>query len=65
MYGSTPMLPDLRLMTLEKPALFQDIVLGGLLENAGMSSFADKLSEADSDAIQAYIVSLANADRED
>ncbi|MDO8861942.1 PQQ-dependent dehydrogenase, methanol/ethanol family [Haliea sp. E1-2-M8] len=65
MYGSTPMLPDLRLMTLEKHAVFQDIVLGGLLENAGMSSFADVLSEDDSEAIQAYIVSMANASRDD
>ncbi len=65
MYGSTPMLPDLRRMTLEKHALFQDIVLGGLLENAGMSSFADTLSEAETEAIQAYIVSLANASRDE
>lgn len=59
MYGSTPMLPDLRRLTPQKHALFHDIVLRGLLEPLGMSSFAAELDEADVDAIQAYVVSLA------
>ena len=56
MYGSTPMLPDLRRLSHQKHMLFQDIVLGGMLESLGMSSFAGDLSEDDVDAIQAYIV---------
>ena len=59
MYGSTPMLPDLRRLTREKHALFHDIVLGGILEPLGMSSFAGDLDEGEVDAIQAYVVSLA------
>lgn len=59
MYGSTPMLPDLRRLSPQKHALFHDIVLGGLLEPLGMSSFAGDLDEAEVDAIQAYVVSLA------
>jgi len=59
MYGSTPMLPDLRRLTAEKHAVFKQIVLGGLLEPLGMSSFAGDLTEAQVDAIQAYIVELS------
>jgi quinohemoprotein ethanol dehydrogenase len=59
MYGSTPMLPDLRRLTSQKHAMFRDIVLGGVLEPLGMSSFAAELDEAEVDAIQAYVVSLA------
>ncbi len=63
MYGSTPMLPDLRRLTPEKHALFTDIVLGGLLESAGMGSFAGVLDAADVRAIQAYVVRLARDTR--
>lgn len=59
MHGSTPMLPDLRRMSLDKHNLFQDIVRGGILEPLGMSSFADDLSEQQVDAIHAYIVNEA------
>jgi len=59
MYGSTPMLPDLRRLTPEKHKLFKQIVLEGLFEPLGMSSFAGDLSEGDVDAIQAYIVTLS------
>ncbi len=59
MYGSTPMLPDLRRLTPDKHLLFRQIVLDGLLEPLGMSSFAGDLSEAEVDAIQAYIVELS------
>ncbi|MEJ2533842.1 MAG: hypothetical protein P8Y92_18885 [Halioglobus sp.] len=53
------MLPDLRRLTPQKHARFRDIVLGGLLEPLGMSSFAGDLDEGEVDAIQAYVVSLA------
>jgi quinohemoprotein ethanol dehydrogenase len=59
MYGSLPMLPDLRRLTPEKHGLFREIVLGGLFEANGMSSFAGDLTEQEVDAIQAYIVSLS------
>ena len=50
-------IPDLRHMGKDKHAIFDDIVLGGVLENAGMVSFADVLNEDDTTAIQAYVVS--------
>ena len=53
------MLPDLRRLTPQKHARFHEIVLGGLLEPLGMSSFAGDLDEDQVDAIQAYVVSLA------
>ncbi len=59
MYGSTPMLPDLRRLTAQKHVLFKDIVLGGIFEINGMSSFADDLSEVEVDAIHAYVVALS------
>ena len=59
MYGSTPMLPDLRRQSLEKHALFREIVLDGLLEPQGMSSFAGDLTPAEVDAVQAYVVNLS------
>ena len=59
MYGSTPMLPDLRRLTPEKHMLFKQIVLEGLFEPLGMSSFAGDLNETEVDAIQAYIVELS------
>ena len=59
MYGSTPMLPDLRRLSPEKHKLFRNIVLEGLFEPLGMSSFAGDLTAAEVDAIQAYIVVLS------
>lgn len=53
------MLPDLRRLSLEKHKLFRNIVLEGLLEPLGMSSFAGDLTAAEVDAIQAYIVALS------
>jgi quinohemoprotein ethanol dehydrogenase len=58
-YGSIPLLPDLRRLSPEKHALFREIVLGGMLESLGMSSFAGVLSAQETDAIQAYIVALS------
>ncbi|MEP1470921.1 MAG: PQQ-dependent dehydrogenase, methanol/ethanol family [Halieaceae bacterium] len=62
-YGSEPMLPDLRRMTPATHANFNRIVREGLYENAGMASFADELSESQVESIRAYIVSLANSAR--
>ena len=58
MYGSLPMLPDLRRLSRDKHKIFQQIVLDGALEPLGMPSFGDDLSAQDADAIQAYIVAL-------
>ena len=59
MYGSVPMLPDLRRLTHDKHDIFKQIVLEGLFEPLGMSSFAGDLNEQEVDAIQAYIVALS------
>ena len=55
-------IPDLRYMTPETHAQFKDIVLGGIRLANGMASFADVLSEADAEAIHAYVISRANED---
>jgi quinohemoprotein ethanol dehydrogenase len=54
--------PDLRRMTPETHARFDEIVLGGALAANGMGSFADVLSKADAEAIHAYLISRANQD---
>jgi quinohemoprotein ethanol dehydrogenase len=51
--------PDLRKLTPEFHAAFKDIVRGGILAPAGMESFSDILSEADVDAIHAYLIDQA------
>ena len=51
--------PDLRRMTPEKQAAFKDIVLHGLLRSRGMPQWDDVFSEADVNAIHAYVLSLA------
>ena len=48
--------PDLRKIPPELHAQFKNIVLKGALAMAGMESFADILSEADVDAIHAYVI---------
>ena len=53
---------DLRHMTRETHASFDDIVLKGLRAEKGMASFANLLSPADVDAIHAYVISRANED---
>lgn len=53
--------PDLRYAAaLNAPELFKAIVLDGVLENNGMVSFGETLSEEDAEEIRAYVVSLAN-----
>jgi quinohemoprotein ethanol dehydrogenase len=51
--------PDLGKMPPELHAVFKNIVLKGALAPAGMESFDDILSEADVDAIHAYVIDQA------
>jgi quinohemoprotein ethanol dehydrogenase len=48
--------PDLRRLTPELHAIFNDIVLGGALAPTGMEKFDDLLSEEDVEAIHAYLI---------
>jgi quinohemoprotein ethanol dehydrogenase len=59
MYGSLPMLPDLRRLTQEKHLIFKNIVLDGILEENGMPNFSGDLSAEQVDGIQAYILTLS------
>ena len=56
-------IPDLRYSTAEVHAQFEQIVLGGARKALGMPSFADKLSSQQLRAIQAYVLSRAEAAR--
>ena len=51
--------PDLRRMSPETHNAFQQIVLGGVLKNAGMPPWDGILSPADVDAIHAYLISIS------
>jgi quinohemoprotein ethanol dehydrogenase len=55
---------DLRHMAPGTHKAFKDIVLKGQLVGLGMASFANVLSEADADAVHAYLIQRANADWE-
>jgi quinohemoprotein ethanol dehydrogenase len=55
----TSVTPDLRKLPPAFHNAFKDIVLGGILAPAGMESFSDILSEADVDAIHAYLIDQA------
>ena len=55
----TSVTPDLRKMPPQYHNLFKDIVLGGAFAPAGMESFSDILSEADVDALHAYLIDQA------
>jgi quinohemoprotein ethanol dehydrogenase len=50
--------PDLRRMPAEAHAAFNEIVLRGGLLAGGMPRWDDPLSEADADAIHAYLIDL-------
>jgi len=53
--------PDLRYAAaLNSQALFNAIVLDGALQENGMVSFAEFLDQGESEALRAYVVSLAN-----
>jgi quinohemoprotein ethanol dehydrogenase len=51
--------PDLRRLTPALHAAFNAIVLRGVLAPAGMARFDDVLSQADADAIHAYLIDQA------
>ena len=51
--------PDLRRMAPETHAAFNQIVLGGLLKQAGMPPWEGVLTQADVDAIHAYLISIS------
>jgi quinohemoprotein ethanol dehydrogenase len=53
---------DLRFMSRETHAAFNDIVLKGVRADKGMASFANLVSQADADAIHAYLISRAHED---
>jgi quinohemoprotein ethanol dehydrogenase len=55
--------PDLRYSTAEVHAQFDAIVRGGARKDLGMPSFGDKLSSQQVRAIQAYVLSRAEASR--
>lgn len=51
--------PDLRQSAFLKSDTFFDVVLGGLLKDAGMAAFDVSINRKDAEAIRAYIVSQA------
>ena len=51
--------PDLRKLSPDRQGQFKDIVLKGAAAPLGMESFNDILSEADVEAIQAYVIDQA------
>jgi quinohemoprotein ethanol dehydrogenase len=51
--------PDLRRMAKDTHDAFHQIVLQGVLQNAGMPPWDDVLSAADADAIHQYLISVA------
>jgi len=51
--------PDLRRMSKETLDGFKQIILGGVLANAGMPPWDDVLSSEDADAIHAYLISIS------
>ena len=53
---------DLRQMTRETHAQFNDIVLKGLRVQKGMASFAKLLSVEEVEAVHAYVISRAQED---
>ena len=55
--------PDLRRLTPEKHAVFNEIVLKGLLQPNGMPSFGDLLSPLEAEDLHAYLIDLQAATR--
>ncbi|WP_439817776.1 PQQ-dependent dehydrogenase, methanol/ethanol family [Zavarzinia sp. CC-PAN008] len=49
-------IPDLRYSSAAIHASWQDIVMGGILKDRGMASFADLIKAEDADAIHAYVI---------
>ena len=57
-------IPDLRQMTPEMHAMFNNVVLEGILTPKGMASFSDVLTEEDTALLHEYIRARAHQDRE-
>ena len=57
-------IPDLRQMTPEMHAMFNGVVLEGILAPKGMSSFSDVLTEEDMVFLHEYVRARAHQDRE-
>ena len=55
---------DLRRMSPETHASYLTIVLGGMLQDLGMRSFADVMDEDDVEAIRQFVISRANLAQE-
>jgi quinohemoprotein ethanol dehydrogenase len=55
-------IPDLRYMSDATHAAFDEIVLEGTLADRGMVGFADRITPAEADAIQAFVIMRANED---
>jgi len=53
---------DLRYLTPDKHKQFNEIVLDGIYSDLGMAGFADILTQADAEALHAYIISRARED---
>ncbi len=53
---------DLRVMSREAHAEFNDVVLKGTRTQKGMASFANLITPADAEAIHAYVISRAHED---
>ena len=57
--ASSFLVPDLRMMSPERYAAFEDIVLNGALRGTGMPGWSDTLTKADIAPLRAYIVDEA------
>ena len=57
--ASSWLVPDLRYMSPERHAAFEDIVLGGILESKGMPQFASYLKPAELPALRSYLIDAA------
>jgi quinohemoprotein ethanol dehydrogenase len=60
---SSGVVPDLRLLSAEKHAIFKEIVYDGVIHGAGMPRMGDLLTEQDVHDIHAYVIARANEDR--
>jgi quinohemoprotein ethanol dehydrogenase len=56
-------IPDLRFMTPGRHEAFNQIVVDGILASTGMASFADILTNIDSERIRQYVISRALEDQ--
>ena len=61
--GEATPFPDLRRMTPETQAAFDDIVLRGAYRAAGMASFSDVLGPSETGAIRAYLADWSQVRR--